>query len=285
MTIKELKQARDNIIKYNNVSQETASRIIADFNKRGDDNALALLRDGDMSPLSDIKRDLDLNESKKEKPPKNTSQKKTQDKIVPFVDGEVVNDDFLPPSVIDDINDIISNCCIQSKIDDLSKASAEKWKGICIACGRYFKQSTILRDTKRERLEGGKRYNAQKIADLLEIWACLCLEYDKVPLICDFAYFSGVSEAWLRNNNGSCELSSASVDIWKRLLTLQESGLSSRLIDGKRNPTGVIFFLKNNHGWRDQREIVHTDGGASSPVNYPTFGAIEDKTGAPVDEI
>ena len=63
MTIKELKQARDNIIKYKDVSQETASRIIADFNKRGDDHALALLRDGDLSPLSDTKRDLDLNES------------------------------------------------------------------------------------------------------------------------------------------------------------------------------------------------------------------------------
>lgn len=162
------------------------------------------------------------------------------------------------------IRDNITDLCTFYKIDDLRKATAEQFKGICFGMGRFFKSSGILYDKEKLKTHGGSIiYNPGKVSALMEIWLELCLSFDKVPLAADFIAFSGVTSNWFYNNNGHCDLSSAGTQIWKKLLTVQESGLSSRLIDGRKNPTGTIFFLKNWHGWRDQREVIHSSGSAS----------------------
>lgn len=193
----------------------------------------------------------------------------------------------VPESMAQDIENIISGYCSKYNIDDLRKTTASVWRGACMAVGFHLKKSGALRDRQKEKQFGGTRYNAPLISALIPFWAYLCSLYDKPPLASDFISFTGVSASWFYNNNGQeGNLSSAGMCIHKKVLQLQESGLSSVLVDGRRNPTGTIFFLKNWHGWRDQREIVHTDGGsASAPVNYPSFDAICDKTGDSGGEI
>lgn len=210
---------------------------------------------------------------------------------LPSVEGEVVDDDLLPVDLGERIDDVILSYCTKFKIDDLSKASAERWQGACLCVGKMIKESGVLRDRKREKKEGGRIYNPNKVASLVEPWRILCTAYDKAPLACDFIAFAGVSSEWFYGGGHGKGQRVTTAGGWlrKKVLAIQEAGLGARLTDGKRNPTGTIFFLKNWHGWRDQREVIHTDGGsASAPVNYPTFGMIEDKnegSGGSGDEI
>ena len=121
-----------------------------------------------------------------------------------------------------------------------------------------FKPSTILHDVARERVEGGTIYDGDRVAALVDIWHMLCNQYCKPPLMPDFCSFAGLSWSWLYDNNGQgTMLTSARSCVLQKLHKIQEAGIATRLVDGKGSPVGQIFFLKNNHGWKDQRETVH----------------------------
>ena len=193
---------------------------------------------------------------------------------VPAVD--ILDNNELPASVVYDIKDIISEWCDEYHVDDITKITAERWRGLCLAVGRHFKKTTILHDTKREKLHGGIIYNPYKIEKLLEVWHEMCLTFNKVPLASDFIAFSGISESYFYDNAGH-DVSSSRVELCQKLRRLQESGLSSRLVDGRVNPTGTIFFLKNWHGWKDSREVVHT--ASSSSVGADALPMLGDNGG------
>ena len=187
----------------------------------------------------------------------------------------------VPSVILSRIDDTIHNYCIKFKVDNLQKASAEVWQGACIMVGKMFQGTKLLRDSTREKLQGGVVYDPQLVLALVDVWQALCTAYDKAPLACDFVYFSGVSHTFFYGDNGSGGVTRAGDGIYKKVLKIQEAGLGARLVDGKRNPTGTIFFLKNWHGWRDQREVIHTDGGSAAPVNnYPDFPLLADSSGS-----
>jgi len=189
----------------------------------------------------------------------------------------------VPAAILNDIDNIIKAYCIKYRVDDLRKASAPVWRGACMAVGFHMKKKKYLRDLPKEKINGGICLNGSLIASLVPVWAYLCSMYDKAPLAADFIAFTGVSDNWFYNNNGSGkDLSSAGACVYKKLLMLQESGLSAALVDGRRNPTGMIFFLKNWHGWRDQREVIHTDNSGAAAVEYPAFKVLEDKSGGDI---
>lgn len=188
----------------------------------------------------------------------------------------------VPAAILNDIDNIIKAYCIKYRVDDLRKAPATVWRGACMAVGFHMKKTKCLRDLPKEKINGGICLNGSLIASLVPVWAYLCSMYDKAPLAGDFIAFTGVSSAWFYNCNGNSELSSAGARVYKKLLELQEVGLSAALVDGRRNPTGMIFFLKNWHGWRDQREIVHTDNSGAAAASYPAFNVLEDKSGGDI---
>ena len=192
------------------------------------------------------------------------------------------DDSDVPAAILNDIDNTINAYCQKYKVDDLRKASASVWRGACMAVGFRLKKSGCFRDRDKEKKIGGICYNGDLIASVVPIWAYLCSMYDKAPLAADFIAFTGISPNYFYNNNGNSELSSAGACLYKKLLTLQEAGLSAALVDGRRNPTGMIFFLKNWHGWRDQREVIHTDNSGAAAASYPAFNAIEDKSGGDI---
>ena len=177
----------------------------------------------------------------------------------PAVVPEVVTGDDLPADIAESIDDIIHGYMQRFKIDDMKKASAEQWRGACMFIGDYIQKSKLLLDKSRN---GSIIYDPLKVEKLLKLWAALCVAYSKPTLATDFISFSGISATYFQDNAGH-ELTSSRVDLRKKLYELQEAGLASGLVDGRKNPTGTIFFLKNWHGWKDSREIVHSSGSAA----------------------
>ena len=192
------------------------------------------------------------------------------------------DDSDVPAAILNDIDNIIKAYCIKYRVDDLRKASAPVWRGACMAVGFHMKKTKCLRDKDKEKISDKMIYDGDLIAALVPVWAYLCSMYDKAPLAADFIAFTGVSSAWFYHCNGNSELTSAGSCVYKKLLALQESGLSAALVDGRRNPTGMIFFLKNWHGWRDQREVIHTDNSGAAAASYPAFNVLEDKNGGDI---
>lgn len=287
LTLPQIKKITSDICEAFGVSSSDASALVQYY--KDDDATLSRITAGDFSGIPSAAHALNINitaanqDIKKDHAELASSMSdesilyalkrgKNFAAAVSSSDSPAGDDVELPEILVQNIEDTIVNYCNKYNIDDLRKMSASVWRGACMAVGFMLKKSGALRDRQKEKITGGKRFNAPLIAALVPLWAFLCSLYDKPPLASDFIAFTGVSSAWFYNCNGGGDLSSACVGIYKKVLQLQESGLSSSLVDGRRNPTGTIFFLKNWHGWRDQREIVHTDGGSgSAPTSYPTF--------------
>ena len=230
---------------------------------------------------ADITQEKAENRHKKQKADKQTTKKENKPikenkdnmekpprAVERFTGGVVSSDAFgaLPADFSETVADLIFQFCDKYNIEDMKKASALQWGGACQYCGAMIKKTEILK-----KHAGGRDYDMQKINELLLIWCNACGAFDKVPLAADFIALCGFSMSAFYNNGASVNPGFA--DLQKRLIELQEKGLSSVLVDGRRNPTGTIFFLKNNHGWKDQREVIHSiDNSGGGFDALPEFG-------------
>jgi hypothetical protein len=77
-----------------------------------------------------------------------------------------------------------------------------------------------------------------------------CESRGEKPFITELAYYLDTSRETLREYKERPEY----VDSIKKALTRCEMALEKNLIEGKINPTGSIFNLKNNYGWKDRNE-------------------------------
>ena len=181
----------------------------------------------------------------------------SQRQVSELVVEEAAEDNQLPADISETIQDIITDYMTKFNIEDMSKATAEQWRGACMIVGDYMKQSRTLVDHVATHKSHSISYSTDKIFQLMHLWAILSAAYRKPCLASDLIAFSGVSASYFYDRAGH-ELTSSGARLREKLMELQESGLSSRLVDGRVNPTGTIFFLKNWHGWKDSREVVHT---------------------------
>ena len=194
------------------------------------------------------------------------------------VAGDVLPVDSLPPGELPPelpgmIRDSIDSYCALYGVDDLRKMTAQEWTAVCLYVGQnVIKKYKVLHDIPRERQQGGIIYDGARVAALVDIWGALCSQYGKPPFLSDFCRFASVSKDYLKGFNGRQVLSSASSGVYEKIMEWQETGIASRLVDGKGSPVGQIFFLKNNHGWKDQREIVHaTEKSGDAAATLPVF--------------
>jgi hypothetical protein len=191
----------------------------------------------------------------------------------------------LPDNVPGLVRDCIDSFCEQNKIDDLSKERQPRWAAACMAVGAsVFKGSKLLHDIAREKVNGGTVYDVGRVSALVDLWIYLCSMFCKAPLVVDFAYFSGISEAWFYGVGSPDGLTPARAALAKKLKQVQEGGLSAMIGDGRQNPTGALAALNHWHGWTQTREIIHTSGAASvSAPSLPVFdasgGFLEHKSG------
>ena len=286
--VAQLKAAAALVAESYDINISDANKIIGFYAGKPEQIAIC---SGDLSPVQPAAKKLHikLNTIPANEPLESvlaSSETVTSSDLVEYTDistAALLGDESdVPAAILNDIDNIIKAYCIKYRVDDLRKASAPVWRGACMAVGFHMKKTKCLRDKEKEKISDKMIYNGDLIAALVPVWAYLCSMYDKAPLAADFIAFTGVSSAWFYNCNGNSELTSAGSCVYKKLLALQESGLSAALVDGRRNPTGMIFFLKNWHGWRDQREVIHTDNGGAAAASYPAFNALEDKSGGDI---
>lgn len=84
-----------------------------------------------------------------------------------------------------------------------------------------------------------------------------CEEKGKKPFITELAVYLDTSRQTLCNY----EKKDGFFDTIKRAKEKCEMELERNLIEGKVNPTGSIFNLKNNYGWKDRNETDITTQG------------------------
>ena len=95
------------------------------------------------------------------------------------------------------------------------------------------------------------------LQEKIEEYFAKCKQEGTQPFITELAYYLDTSRETLREYKERPEF----VDSIKSALTRCEMALERNLIEGKVNPTGSIFNLKNNYGWRDKTETDVTSGG------------------------
>lgn len=78
------------------------------------------------------------------------------------------------------------------------------------------------------------------------------------PSFADLAAFCGIAKTTLSTYDGELR------EVLDRFKTLCEAALERHLIDKRFSTAGIIFALKNNHGWQDttRQEFTGAGGGA-----------------------
>lgn len=89
-----------------------------------------------------------------------------------------------------------------------------------------------------------------------------CKEQKKKPFITELAYFLDTTRETLSDYKEKDEYS----DSIKKAKLRCEIELERNLLEGKVNPTGSIFNLKNNYGWKDKTEQDITSAGKPIPL-------------------
>lgn len=266
--------------------QQTMFKYQEELQRYADDNGIDLSEAGKMFKAANCDLNFLTGYIDPEKLPNKIEQTET-------VTGEVIPAglvfDLLPASVVANIHNIITNYCAEHGTTDpktgsyipldMRTAASEDWRACCMLIGSYIKINGIIEDKEgARRAMAGKKYDPYKVNELVDLWAWFCMDFRKNCLIGDFSFFAGVSTSWVDGikPDGSM-LTSAAVGLSQKLHKIQELSLTGRLADGRQNPTGAIFILKNLHGWRDEREVVHTDGGQRlTAAELPKLGTIDE---------
>lgn len=95
------------------------------------------------------------------------------------------------------------------------------------------------------------------LQEKIEAYFKKCEDKGERPFISELAYYLDTSRETLCNY----EEKEPFFDTIKRAKERCEIVLEKNLIEGKINPTGTIFNLKNNYGWRDKTETDITTQG------------------------
>lgn len=86
------------------------------------------------------------------------------------------------------------------------------------------------------------------------------IEHDMKPTIESVALAFGTNRTtmWRWKEGVETDIPEASRNAIKRAYTLTNQLLTQTMVDGKVNPIPAIFLLKNNHGYKDQTDVVVT---------------------------
>ena len=96
--------------------------------------------------------------------------------------------------------------------------------------------------------------SVEELQSKIDEYFKICEETQSKPLISELALHLDTSRETLSDYKDKPEYS----DSLKKAKQKCEIVLERNLVEGKVNPTGTIFNLKNNYGWRDKTEIEHS---------------------------
>lgn len=157
-----------------------------------------------------------------------------------------------------DIQLYLTMFCEQESIVDMKKESQSVWN----SCLRYIyrnvfknknllKQSNNIYNINNSIPSNYNSYDYDMVLKVLDIYIFdMCMRYDKEVSIIGFSTLTGIDEGVIYDwGNGSTKLSTASIQIYKKLSQFREESLSNKLVTGNKNPVGVIAVLNRQYGW------------------------------------
>lgn len=102
--------------------------------------------------------------------------------------------------------------------------------------------------------------SAEQVAERIRQYHVYCLEHDMKPDMSGMAMALGTFRQTLwRWENGIESNKPAGVrDAIKKGREMNENIMVQMMQNGKLNPVTAIFLLKNNHGYKDQQDVVIT---------------------------
>lgn len=170
-------------------------------------------------------------------------------------------------------NDIVlylSEFCTEQKIEDMKKEGQSVWNG----CLRYirkhvFNDKSVLKSKGLLNIYNNNipsnfnAYNYDIVNTVCDIYIDLCFVHDKEISIIGFCNLTGIDQEVIYNwANEETKLSSASIEIYKKLFSYREESLSNKLVTGRQNPVGVLGVLNRHYQWnmpgvsREQAKIT-----------------------------
>lgn len=178
---------------------------------------------------------------------------------------------------LDTVDSIINDFSLSCRLDEPHKMAGSQWRSCCLLVGSYVSKHRILEDMEKNARHGGKNYDIDKINFCIDLFEFSCGKVRKAPLISDFLAFSGVSSSFFYNTNGRCVVTSAGVDLRKKLQDMQQAGIASGIVNDRENPTGKIYFSKAVLGWSENNNAAPIQEEKSQSVAaLPVFGAPDD---------
>ena len=202
---------------------------------------------GDNFTDDDIKDDSSQNDDIIQ--PKEASQEHDNN-----IHDDIFPESGLPVGLYDDINGWILDYCRLHNIDK-NKIDPRQWRSVCSYVGEHIKQTKILHDVKREKTEGGIRYNPSSMVALLEMFDIICSDYKQTAFKFLFHRFAGVSRQYF-NDYFEQGLSSSSVQLKQKAEQIQKESIVSSISSGGSQTVANIFLGKSLAGLQESAPVV-----------------------------
>lgn len=158
------------------------------------------------------------------------------------------------------IDQSLEDFCLEYGIEDLKKES----QSVFSAAMTYIYRR-VFKPLKPKELNCkcslDYREDLELLLGICDHYIFICNLYSKVPSIKDFARLTGLSydtiARWKDDylSGYGDKVSKIQYTFYKILSGSREEGLANLLIDGKRNPVGVLGVLNHQFGWATERII------------------------------
>lgn len=182
---------------------------------------------------------------------KKTIQKRTCEKI--GADSVEV----LPPSACDpvglpeDHGSMINNAVydfltyeIPEGAQSIKGINQMQFKALCMYVGKKVNKPFV---SAPRSLDIFASYSIDTLQALYPVWAYWVAVGGFVPFLDDFMLFCGVGMEYIYST--PFQSSPIRAEFATKIKRFQESGLASRLVEMRGNPTGILALLNHSHGW------------------------------------
>lgn len=151
-------------------------------------------------------------------------------------------------------------------VRDWGKETQRRFSALCMYIGETVinpKRKDIilnsaLRDVGSCAPTNNNRIDIETLAKLYDIFLAIAIRCDKCPTRWAFQFFCGLSHDYIHLMGTNENATPLSIELYKKILTNEESTNYDSLLGGRQNVVGVIFAGKNLYGWRDVKEVAHT---------------------------
>ena len=151
-------------------------------------------------------------------------------------------------------------------VRDWTKETQRRFSAVCLYIGdTIFKPNRkdllvnpALRITGSATATTSNRIDVDTLASLYDLFLSYSIRCDKCPTRWAFQFFAGLSHDYLGKMGNNENATPSALELYKKIITNEESTNMDSLLGGRQNVVGVIFAGKNLYGWRDVKEVAHT---------------------------